>query len=148
MGYFFLAIIAFSLGFFIGIKSKAQAKTKRREKAASAYEESISGTLDKMLVEAKQDNMPGHRTPPPPPARVIKEGEVPTKPAVAAIEHMNPGYFYKKNTFVTVNQCKNCKTIGQHSELWEYRPCPKCGGSVKEHGAAKWINGEWVMSKL
>jgi hypothetical protein len=146
MGYFFLAIIAFSLGFVTGIKSKAQAKIKRREKVV---EESITGTLDKMLVEAKQDNtLNTGRTispPTPPPARVIKEGEVPTKPA--AVKHMNPGYFYKKNTFVTVNQCRGCKMIGQYSELWEYKPCTNCGGSVKEHGAAKWVNGEWVMSK-
>lgn len=147
MGYFFIAIIAFALGFVIGIKSKAQAKIKRREKVV---EESITGTLDKILVEAKQDNMPGHRTAPPPPtpppARVIKEGQIPTPPA-KIVNYIKPGFGYRKGIFAKVNKCRSCGAIGYNYDMHTVNPCPFCGGTVQSHGAAKWDDEQWIMSK-
>lgn len=54
---------------------------------------------------------------------------------------------YKLGTFVKVNQCTSCKTIGHEYDIFTSNPCPKCGGIVKIYGAAKWVDDHWEMSK-
>lgn len=170
MDYLIIAFISIAIGmgigFVIGLRSKAQAKIKRREKAGES-KTPITDAFNKSMEQAKQELKEGRQAPPPPPpARVIREGKQPQKPLVVSgggsklyqkdkpvepvqnmIEHISPSMFYKKGAFVSVNQCKNCKAIGQDTVLWWHKPCPKCGGKVKELGAAKWVGDYWEMSK-
>jgi hypothetical protein len=123
VGYIIIAAIAIAVGFILGLRSKAQAKIRERN----------------------INNMPGHRNaPPPPPSRFIREGEEPPKPNS---EHVRPRMSYDANTYVRVNKCSNCNAIGRELDMWNHNPCPKCGGAVKTHGAAKWVGKFWEMSR-
>jgi len=151
MEYFILSLIAFSIGFITGLYSKAQAKINKR-KSIEDYEVvgdrirlTEEGTKKAIDEQLKGLNIPGHISapPPPPPSRVIREGKMPT----LEITYMRPGITYDKGTFVNVNKCKSCSVVGYSHDLWYHKPCPKCGGKVREYGVAKWENEEWVMSK-
>jgi hypothetical protein len=119
------------LGFFLGVRSKAVAKRKAIDKERRQVESLTTITNKKC-------------PPPPPPPRVIREGAniLPPPPRASKREtnykHMKPGIYYTKNTFVNTTICKNCKVIGHRMDMGTYRPCPKCGGTVKNHNVSKW----------
>lgn len=146
MTYFIIALIAFAIGFILGLRSKAQAKIKRRE-----------STKQGNVYVKDRANLPGHRQAPPPPPvpRIIREGEQPPKPLLERDlflidkkrNYVRPGYGYDKGTFASVNKCSNCHAIGYEYDMHTVNPCPKCGGKVKGHGAAKWVGDRWEMSK-
>ena len=146
MGYFILSLLAFSIGFFVGLKVKAQLKESKKEKIKEfTIANGVKMSMERAKEEFDAENLPGHRNaPPPPPIRVIKEGE---KPREKQIEHIKPDMYYDKGTFVKTNKCSNCKAIGMHSDMWSHNPCPKCGGNVRTNGAAKWNDGKWEESK-
>jgi hypothetical protein len=90
------------------------------------------------LSKRKSENKAIHRTIPPPPRMItpIKEG------------HIKPGITYSSDTFVNVNECRDCGAVAREHDMFSLSPCPKCGGRVKPSGAAKWgvMDGEkqWV----
>lgn len=140
-------MIAFAIGYIIGIKSKAIAKIKAREKIKEEPKFNINefirdeGGAIKKVIKGRV------APPPPPPSRIIKEGTMPTPPK-KKVEHVKPGITYYRGTFTKVNRCGNCEAIGMQSDMWAHNPCPKCGGNVKYYGAGKWENSSWVMSKV
>jgi len=163
MTHFIIALIAFTLGFVIGLRSKAQAKMNKRGtkqlkgmKVGDEFiEPHMSASYDNQLsggnVHVKdRTKMPARRQAPPPPAsRIIREGSAPEKPKSMEkkVEHVKPGIMYSSGTFANVHQCTSCKAIGHEYDMFRSNPCPKCGGSVKRHGAAKWMIDHWAMSK-
>jgi hypothetical protein len=148
MGYFLVALIAIAIGFILGLNSKAQAKTRAARKKRIKEADYI--TDDEMSVQGTIQSCNGRKAPPPPPpSKIIREGQQPEKPKSMQkqVEHVKPGIIYKKDTFVKVNKCTNCEAIGHEYDMFRTDPCPKCGGDVKRHGAAKWYHDHWAMSK-
>lgn len=153
MGYLLVALIAFFLGFVIGLRSKAQAKLKSRNKDKEITKFNLSSKLRNPLMnraykeQLEPNNLPNiSAPPPPPPSRVIKEGEAPVPPK-KKVKHVQPGIMYNKDTFTSVNKCQSCGTLGHEYDMFRSNPCPRCGGTVQRHGAAKWDGEHWEMSK-
>ncbi len=99
--------------------------------------------LGYMFTRTKQDNLPRHSEPPPPPVKrpSTKKG------------HMTPGYYaYKPGNFARVNKCVSCGVVGLSEDMHEINPCIICGGKVKSNGAAKWVKVDgqfqWVSAQL
>ena len=146
-----IATVATLLGFVLGVRSKAVAKTKARDKERKMVEDSTPKGLGIATIRPPENpsNFPGHKSPPPPPpSRVIKEGKSLRAPKKkeTSYEHMKPGIYYKRDTFVETSICKSCKVIAHRMDMATYRPCPKCGGKVKNHNVSKWdnTNKEWI----
>jgi predicted RNA-binding Zn-ribbon protein involved in translation (DUF1610 family) len=164
--------LALLVGIVIGVRSKAQAKmrkrleTKRKERdfitddeiSCQGKSKTITQHLDEMLEDAKE----GRQAPPPPAPRtsssikqrsvqnvniVVNDTKLFQKDKPAEAYHMKPGILYDSGTFTSVNKCKHCGAIGQEYDMHTVNPCPKCGGDVKRHGAAKWVGNHWEMSK-